>query len=231
MIDSSEYIHTVDIIAQGLGSLLPNIAFVGGATIIFYVDEEEGIDHRLRPTKDIDCVIDVATRLDFNNMEAQLRKLGFQPCIEQGAPLCRYLYRGIQVDVMPKDGAVLGFTNQWYQPGIEQSESKVLPSGREIRIFSVPYFLATKLEAFLDRGNQDFYRSPDLEDFITVLGARKSIRADLYNSADEVKDFLREKVRTFKDQENFIQSIEGHLAVYKDSQDRAREVLDILQSI
>jgi hypothetical protein len=35
----------------------------------------------------------------------------------QGAPICRWIYQDIKVDVMPTDENVLGFNNQWY-PGV-----------------------------------------------------------------------------------------------------------------
>jgi len=34
-----------------------------------------------------------------------------------------------------------------------------LPDGQEIRIFSLPYLIASKLEAFKDRGHDDFMGS------------------------------------------------------------------------
>src|SRR4028119_950961 len=43
---------------------------------------------------------------------------GLQETKEPGAPLCRWQYEGISIDVMPCDESVLGFSNRWYKPGI-----------------------------------------------------------------------------------------------------------------
>jgi len=47
--------------------------------------------------------------------------------------------------------------------------------GIEIRIASAPHFLATKVEAFLGRGNNDFMGSADMEDIITIIDGRTEI--------------------------------------------------------
>lgn len=44
-----------------------------------------------------------------------------------------------------------------------------LSGGIEIRLVSAPYFLGTKLEAFLGRGDGDFMGSHDLEDVVSLL--------------------------------------------------------------
>ena len=75
---------------------------------------------------------------------------------------------------MPTEGSVLDFKNKWYPDGYANSEEVLLPSGQPVRIFSLPYFLASKIEAFKDRGKENFLLSPDMEDIIAVLnGAEK----------------------------------------------------------
>lgn len=230
MIPQGQHIAAIDVIAKGLQSLLSEVAFVGGATIVFYVDKEDE-NHQLRPTEDVDCVIEAVSRIEYNQIEEQLRNLGFQHCIEKGSPVCRFSYKEIKIDVMPTEGKVLGFNNKWYKPGIQNSIETELPSGRIIKIFSLPYFLATKLEAFLDRGNQDYYGSKDMEDLITVFGARKNIRSDIFNSPDEIKSFLKENFENLCEDENFIQCISGHLNSYHNSEERAANVLDIIRNL
>ena len=52
-----------------------------------------------------------------------------------------------------------------------------LPQGTEVRIFSLPYFLAAKMDAHAGRGGNDPRLSQDLEDVISVLGARTDLAA------------------------------------------------------
>jgi len=50
-----------------------------------------------------------------------------------------------------------------------------LPSGRYICLITAPVFIATKLEAFHDRGGGDFLVSHDLEDVVTVIDGRPAL--------------------------------------------------------
>jgi hypothetical protein len=115
---------------------------------------------------------------------------GLQETKEPGAPLCRWQYEGISIDVMPCDESVLGFSNGWYKPGIANSIRYQLPSGRQILIFSTPYLLASKIEAFIGRGGGNFYFSSDIEDIVALLDGRFSLFEEVQQGDDEVKAFL-----------------------------------------
>ena len=67
--------------------------------------------------------------------------------------ICRYSIQGLIVDVMPTQSEALGFSNKWYQPAFENSIHSNL-GDEKIRIFSPPFFIASKLEAFLQRGKK-----------------------------------------------------------------------------
>ena len=88
-----------------------------------------------------------------------MRKLGFVNDQTSGI-ICRYTVKGLIVDVMPTKSDILGFTNRWYQPGFKNAITHILGE-EQIKIFSLPYFLASKLEAFVDRGNKDGRTSKD----------------------------------------------------------------------
>ncbi len=76
----------------------------------------------------------------------------------EGAPICRWVTpTGVLVDVMPPDPTLLGFSNPWYPLGLSHSETRELPTGLMIRVFPVGVFLASKIEAFRDRGRNDWY--------------------------------------------------------------------------
>jgi hypothetical protein len=63
---------------------------------------------------------------------------------------------------MPTDERILGFSNRWSTPAIATSQWVHVDRVR-LRLVTAPYFLATKLEAFLGRGRGDFAGSHDLE--------------------------------------------------------------------
>lgn len=47
----------IEIVAQALGSFVDEVAFVGGAAASFYIDPNSV---ELRPTDDVDCVIEIS---------------------------------------------------------------------------------------------------------------------------------------------------------------------------
>lgn len=72
---------------------------------------------------------------------------------------------------MPTEPKVIGFSNDWYPEGFEQAMDMYLDDQTTIRCFSLPYFLASKWEAFKGRGKNDYRTSKDFEDI--VIHSRK----------------------------------------------------------
>jgi hypothetical protein len=61
-----------------------------------------------------------------------------------------------------------------------------------MRILSAPAFLATKWEAFADRGGGDLHGSHDIEDIVTVVAGRPEVVEEIRRSEDEVRRYLVE---------------------------------------
>lgn len=221
-------IEMMERVAEGLGDLLKNFCFIGGATTSLYLDRPI---EEVRPTQDVDCVVGISTYIEQQNLERKLESIGFQHCTDKGAPICRWVYKGVLVDVMPSNASVLGFKNEWFADGMRNGVEVVLPSGTKISIFSIPYFLAAKLAAFKDRGRSDFYASSDWEDIVTVVDGRVNVRKDIFDAPKEVKEFLRKEFESFSGNESFLQSILGHLAHTSGPQERALRVFDVLLNI
>jgi hypothetical protein len=184
----NQQIFMLETVARVLSQVRTTIVFTGGATIFLYLDEVAAPD--IRPTDDVDCVVEITSRAEYYNFSNLLRTLGLQETTESGAPLCRWQYEGISIDVMPCDESVLGFSNRWYRPGIANSIHYQLPSGRQILIFSTPYLLASKIEAFTGRGGGNFYFSSDIEDIVALLDGRSSLFEEVQQADYEVKAFL-----------------------------------------
>jgi hypothetical protein len=55
--------------------------------------------------------------------------------------------------------------------------------------------MATKLEAFKDRGNNDVYLSHDLEDVITVVDGREELINELASASPDVRQFVAHTLR------------------------------------
>jgi len=74
-----------------------------------------------------------------------------------------------------------------------------------------PHFLATKLDAFDDRGEGDFYGSKDMEDIVSVLSGRPEIVTDVGASEPDIRRFLAERAAILLGSHAFTQSIAGHV--------------------
>jgi predicted nucleotidyltransferase len=153
----------IQTVAEGLGPLLSEVVFVGGAVTLFYIDSNYAEEPR--PTTDIDCVIEVIGRVDYAELEEKLRSLGF---INDREVICRWHYKKIVVDVMPTDPTILGFSNRWYKDGLKNTLLINLAKGIEIKLLSLDYFICAKLEAHASRGASDPRQSKDLEDIFYI---------------------------------------------------------------
>lgn len=148
-------------VAKCLGDLRENFVFVGGCTTGLLVTDPAMPSVRF--TKDVDLIVEIGSRVEYRKLEKALLKKGFRQDAGEGAPICRWVIDDILVDVMPTQEDILGFSNKWDLPAIEQA-SRINMDGLEIQIVSPPYFLATKIEAFQGRRGGDFIASHDIED-------------------------------------------------------------------
>jgi predicted nucleotidyltransferase len=146
-------------------------------------------------------------------------------------PICRWNCDGILIDVMPTDKSVLGFSNRWYKDAQNNAIPKKLNDSLSIKIISAPFFLATKLEAFKDRGNQDFLLSHDLEDIIAVIDGRPEIVDDITVSALNLKEYLSTEFNTLANNSQFMHALPGHLNYSSESEERKKIVEERINAI
>lgn len=223
----SRNIEMVQTVAKGLEELLDRLVFVGGAITALYIEDEAS--RTFRPTEDVDCVVQIAKRKDYSDIEQKLRGLGFKHCIEENSPICRWLYSGIKVDVMPNDPKILGFANRWYDEGLKNTVQISLPDGQKIYILTLPLFIATKIEAFHGRDERDFRVSHDIEDIVTVLDGQMD-----FNKFDEsppaVSEYLKGQFKTFLADGLFIESISSHIEFGHQNKGRVQRIIDFLRT-
>jgi len=139
--------------ARLLGDLREKMAFLGGATTGILITDPAAPE--LRPTLDIDVIIEIISITEYYQLETALRSLGFKQSMKKGDPICRWMTSEIILDVMPTDEDILGFSNQWYSDALKNSMTYEIEKNLSIKIVTAPYFLATKIEAFFGRGKND----------------------------------------------------------------------------
>jgi hypothetical protein len=204
-------------VAQRLGSeLLGQVVFLGGATLALLLTDPAVSE--VRPTNDVDVIIEALSYGHYGAISEQLRQRGFAEDTSPGAPICRWTVDGVILDMMPTDEAILGFSNRWYEGAMRTAKSYQLPlmapetEGLVIRLISPSYFLATKLEAFGSRGGNDIYVSHDLEDVVTLIDGCPELYDEVRTETpDDVKRFIAQSFRDLIRRPDCEEAVEGHL--------------------
>jgi predicted nucleotidyltransferase len=216
-------------VAKGLGQLRPKVVFLGGSATGFHITDKAGPE--VRATKDVDIIVEVASRVDYHQLEETLRELGFFQKMQQDDPICRWYLNDVIVDVMPTDENILGFSNRWYLSAIRNSVTIELERKMEIQIVTAPYFLGTKLDAFFGRGREDYLASHDMEDIIYLINGRVEILEEVKNSEPDLKDYIIKSLKGFLENELFLEALPGHLLPDQASQGRRSIILERLKKI
>jgi len=206
---SSTNIDMLQTVANGLGELNKVVVYVGGAVAELYVTDPAASE--IRPTKDVDCVIELSSRSAHAKLEEELRTKGFAHDLSKDAPICRWVYKDIKVDVMPTDSNILGFTNSWYEEGVINKIVKTLTDGTEVFVFPPEYYLAAKFEAHKNRGGNDLRQSHDFEDIIYILDNCPDILENVSGSYPNVKHYLKNECQNLLDNPNITEGIESAL--------------------
>ena len=207
---------------------MERMVFVGGcATGLLLTDPAAA---PVRPTLDVDVIVELASYAEFVALEEQLRRLGFRESQKEGAPVCRWMSGNLLLDVMPTDSSVLGFSNRWHRAAFEGAQ-EVSVEGHEIRLITAPYFLATKLEAFHGRGKEDCRGSHDLEDIVTVLDGRSEIEDEVSLAPADLRQYLSDEFQALLSNRDFLDALPGHLLPDAASQQRIGIVLERMKNL
>jgi predicted nucleotidyltransferase len=180
--------------ALALGPLRERLVFVGGCATGLLLTNPAAAG--VRPTEDVDAIVEVASLAAYHALRPQLAKLGFKQTMEDNTPPFRWYWNRLKLDLVPVDAHVLGFANRWYRPGFAAAVTTELAPGLALRHLNAPHFLATKFEAFNDRGERDVYVSHDLEDIITVVDGRAELIDELAAANAEVRDHVIAQVQS-----------------------------------
>lgn len=212
---------------NALAELNETIVFVGGATVSLYADKPDQTD--VRPTDDIDVLIEIGSYGEYVKIQERLASLGFHIDPESKVT-CRYKYQGLTVDIMPTDEGVLGFSNRWYKKGFSNITSYQIDERTQVNVFSSPYFIASKLEAFKGRGNNDGRTSQDFEDIVFILDNRKAIWQELNEAKQDLKKYLKEEWSRLLKNRNIDEWLSAHLE-YETAAARTRIILKELKEL
>lgn len=215
-------------VAKALGELNDEVAYVGGATVSIYADDPIAED--VRPTKDVDIMLRIATFAELAALQDKLASKSIYPDPEANVN-CRFKYEDVLIDVMSTKEVGWAPSDPWFEPGFKSLMKYKLDDEVTIRVFTAPYFLATKFSAFHDRAN-DPRTSTDFEDIVYVLDSRINIVDEIASAPKDVRDYLKNELKIFL-QEDMGESISCHLSPFQADErlellrQKIRSILDI----
>jgi hypothetical protein len=175
-------------VARELRDLGIDAVFLGGATLPLLVAVSTRIDLRL--TKDVDCVVRVASHSDWESVAEILHGAGWMPSLVHDDPNCRFRKADLVVDVMPVPETGVGPDNPWFAEGIRSAWTMRLDDTLTVRVFSPPTYLASKIHAYLDRGRSDPLESADFEDIVALLDGVPDIAKLVRQAPVDVRSFI-----------------------------------------
>ena len=188
LFSKNNILNAIKTIAHALGDLNDDVVYVGGAVIGLYVDDPGAPE--IRPTKDIDIVIEVETQADLEKFRKEMAKRKIYFAKQEGI-VCRFVYQNILLDVLATKKIGWAPSNIWFKPGKGRAINYDL-GGIQIKIMPLAYFLAAKFSAFESRG-KDPRQSKDFEDIVYVLDNKMKLVDDLMILDKDVRIFLRER--------------------------------------
>lgn len=214
-------------VAQALGDdLLPQVVFVGGCTTGLLVTDAF-TKEQVRFTDDVDLIVDVIGYAQWSNLQEKLRLKGFH--IDMGENvICRMRLGELKVDFMPVDEKTLGFTNRWYKGAVVTATKYELTENITINLVSPAYFIATKLEAYLGRGNNDALSSHDIEDLLNVFDGRAQLVDEILNSSEELQLYISQQLSILLDNNNFEYAIQS---LTNSDQDRESLIFERIKAV
>lgn len=177
-------------VAEALQHIKQDMVFVGGAVVSLYTDDPAADE--IRPTQDIDMTLNIVNLSHWEKVQTQLGALGFHPD-PFGHAICSYKYKDIPVDIMATEDGPLGPANSWYKIGFENLWTAKAKE-QDIKILSASCYLATKFEAFNNRGT-DYRTSHDIEDIVYVLDNRIGIVEEIANDDSRIANFIKEQLQ------------------------------------
>lgn len=219
----------LEMAAEKLGLLVDVVVFLGGCATGLLITDPAAPP--MRVTRDVDVIVEVASRSAYHRLSGKLRKLGFSEDSSPGAPICRWLTGNLVLDVMPTDPDLLGFGNQWFEKAFKAAQWAALPSEIIIKVLPAPHFIATKIEAFNHRGAGDFLLSRDVEDVIAVIDGRLELAGEINEAEPSLIKYITEHLSRWMKNSDFLDALPGLMPPDSASQARVTTIINRIEKI
>lgn len=193
----NRHIDMLKLVARALGpELRRQMTFVGGCTTGLLLTDAY-TQEQVRHTDDVDLIVHVMGYVGFHQLQEQLRGQGFKHytvATDEDFPVCAMRLGDLRVDFMPDDEEILKFGNRWYRDAMETATTYSLDDELEINLVNPVYFVATKLEAYKGRGNNDPMSSRDIEDILNLVDGREELQGEVEAAEQNVRCYIATEV-------------------------------------
>jgi predicted nucleotidyltransferase len=196
-------------VALGLGQdLLNEIVFVGGCTTALLVTDDFTRE-QVRHTDDVDLIAHLDGYASYIKLISKLKSREFKERLDNDAPVCAMWLGDLRVDIVPDDETILGFSNRWYKDAVKTADDYQLTDNIKIRLIKPVHFVATKLDAYLGRGNGDPMASHDIEDILNLFDGSPELLSELALAPVELRFFIAEQITSLLNNHNFEYAVQS----------------------
>ena len=203
-------LDNIEVVAAALESIRTRFVFAGAGILPLLIEPQFVPD--LRPTQDVDAVVQVLHFGEWMRLRTALLASGFREraVVAQSRQILFWL-GDLQVDFIPPRLREFGTANRWLDLGFELAEESRLPSGRVIERIPASAFLAAKVAAFLSRGRRDVFRSDDLDDIAALLIGRPALAGEISFAHPEIRAYVREHFAGFRRDREVWDALPGYV--------------------
>ncbi len=197
-------LSVVSLVAHALGNLREEFMLVGGCAVGLLITDQARPP--VRQTADVDLVAEVTSIADYYSLRPKLNETGFKEDLSHDH-MCRWRKGELIVDVMPTTEILGHSVNRWYAEAVKAAQVHTLPSGEAISVINAPFFIATKLESFNNRGGGNYIHH-DMEDILNVVDGREELLAELASAPAEVREFIQDEIDGYLADQTFVDQLE-----------------------
>jgi len=195
-------------VAKALGEdLLKEVVFLGGCTTGLLLTDKVSKE-AVRYTDDVDLVTHVIGYPDWINFQKRIKERGFEESMEDDVT-CRMRLNGLIVDFMPDDEKILNYSNRWYSQALDGATNYELEDNLTIQLITPVFYIATKLEAYKGRGNNDLLQSRDIEDILNVFDGRAELVGEIKQASAEVQKYISKEIGQLIEQPEFEYAVQS----------------------
>lgn len=189
--------------ARELVSFLDEVAFLGGATVALWITDPAAPEPR--PTKDVDVVVEVASRLAWHDFEERLRVQGLRNvpmgsrCRRRRVACGRDAKRRVDPRIREPLAATGTRSRTDHQAPFRAADPRDHPSVSD-----------RDQAGSVDRPRaRRPPRSHDLEDIINLIDGREEIVAEVAAAPDDLRSYLSQEIAALLDQPRFRDALDG----------------------